>query len=173
MGVETIPPPLQPEPLRCAHFTLPDYRYVPGLQAHPWRSESGHHHTDRLSKMEPMWWEGVDWCSHDWFLHGCDLFDHRYLWEAHEVWEEIWHAVPKGDPDRERIQLLIQAAACALKVHMGSISPARSLLERCRQRLEHVEEGLVDCVRLLVDLERFIDGGEWPRLYGLEGTPKD
>ena len=123
---------------------------------------------DHLPKMDPLWWSEVDWRTHDWFLHGCDLFDHRYLWESHEVWEEIWHAVPKGDPDRERIQLLIQAAACALKVHMGSERAARRLLERCRQRLERFEPQMVDGQRLLVDLEAFVDGGDWPRLHAID-----
>ena len=107
------------------------------------------------------------------FLHGCDLFDRRYYWEAHEMWEEIWHAVPRAHPDRAQLQLLIQAAACCLKVHMGQHSSAQTLLARCRFRLEHCSSPAVDLDRLLMDLTAFIGGGDWPLLHacpkGFEG----
>jgi len=96
------------------------------------------------------------------FRHACDLFDHRYVWEAHEVWEEIWHAVPRETPDRERLQLLIQACACCLKVHSGQFGPAQTLLKRCMERQSRFVDQVVDSARLLTDVRDFIEGGSWP-----------
>jgi hypothetical protein len=40
---------------------------------------------------------------------GVDLWNHGFVWEAHEVWESLWRAAA-GD-DRRLLQGLIQAAA--------------------------------------------------------------
>jgi hypothetical protein len=117
--------------------------------------------------MDPLWEPLLGWSEHLLFLHACDLFDLRFAWEAHEVWEEIWHAVPQEHVDRERLQLLIQAAACCLKVHTGNPRPARSLFERCRARAPLYLDQVVNSNRLLIDLETFIEGGSWPVLQGL------
>ena len=112
-----------------------------------------------------MWRPGQNWNDHDGFLHGCDLFDHRYYWEAHEMWEEIWHAVPRTHSDRALLQILIQAAACCLKVHMEQRASAQALMERCRYRLGQCSSDVVDLDRLVGDLSAFISDGDWPLLH--------
>ncbi len=32
-----------------------------------------------------------DWLRCRDYLRGIDLFNHGYYWEAHEVWEGLWH----------------------------------------------------------------------------------
>jgi hypothetical protein len=168
MATAPIPPPDTSLPRREPAIALPAYRYVPGLQPHPWRSEEGHHHSDTLPTIVPLWSSGLRWSEHTLFRHACDLFDHRYPWEAHEVWEELWHAVPRATPDRERLQLLIQASACCLKVHCGQLVPAQTLLERCRERQSRFVDEVVDSARLLTDLRDFIGGGIWPVITEVE-----
>ena len=73
--------------------------------------------------------------------YAADLFDHRYLWEAHEVWEAVWKDTPKG-PEREHLQGLIQAAAYLLKRHMGHSAPR--LLGASRRRLQGHSDVLRD-----------------------------
>jgi len=114
--------------------------------------------------MASLWAPDIDWMGHTRFLHGCDLFDHRFFWEAHEVLEDIWHAIPRSHSDRERVQFLIQASACCLKRHVGALSPARTLLERCRERRDRFEPVVFQPDALLDSLEEFINGGDWPLL---------
>lgn len=169
MKPTTIPAPLHPSPLRQPSYPLPPYRYVPGVQPHPWRSTEGHHHQDGLPKQVPLWQPGQEWQNHSGFLHGCDLFDRRYFWEAHEMWEEIWHAVPREHTDRALLQLLIQSAACCLKVHMRQAASAQKLLERCRFRRGLCSTVVVDLDGLMADLTAFVDGGDWPLLRFAKG----
>ena len=141
-------------------MAMPAYRYVPGLQPHPFRTPGGHSYTDG-SPPSP---EGAD------FLHACDLFDQRYWWESHEVWEAIWHTLPKADPARDLVQSLIQVAASLLKRHMGSDGAADRLMARARARLSTVRDAAGDTL-LGIDLAAWdaaLDGhrtdDSWPVL---------
>lgn len=52
------------------------------------------------------------------FRAGFDAFDRGFYWEAHELWEPVWLALPEG-PDRALVRGLIQIANAALKRRMG------------------------------------------------------
>ncbi|MHB8800470.1 MAG: DUF309 domain-containing protein [Thermoanaerobaculia bacterium] len=58
--------------------------------------------------------------------------------EAHEEWEEAWRAA--RDPDRRRLQGLIQVAAAALHLEAGRRAPAERLLSRALSKLEDVPD---------------------------------
>lgn len=131
---EPLPPP-DPLPGRRCNTPLPAYRFVPGLQPHPFRHPQGHLYSDGGPPEAPRW-RGQPWFADPTFLEGADLFDHRYLWEAHEVWEGTWRQVPAGDPYRGFLQGLIQGAAALLKHHLGHHGAALRLAGRCRGRLE-------------------------------------
>jgi hypothetical protein len=149
---------------------LPPYRYVPGLHPHPFRHEGGHAYTDGgAPPVEPWDWRGP-WRSDDRVLHARDLFDHRYLWEAHELWEGLWHQVPADAPLRGWLQGLIQVAAALLKLHMGHARAARTLAGRADARLSAAQVAWgadcrgVDVARLRSELDAALVGGPWPRL---------
>ena len=108
-------------------FAFPSYRYVPGLNPHPLRHEGGHRSPRPAAREEAL-------------LYARDLFDHRYLWEAHEVWEALWEDTAPG-PERQVLQGLIQAAAFLLKRHMGH--PAPRLLAAAQGRLQGHEDELL------------------------------
>lgn len=42
-----------------------------------------------------------------------------YFWEAHEVWEPVWMALPAGAAERALAQATIQLANASLKARMG------------------------------------------------------
>ena len=136
-----IPPPPTDPPRRVPSRALPAYRFVPGLQPHPLKHPDGHmaHETSPPQAWSPQtpWSEDVD------YLYGCDLFDHRYLWEAHEVWEGIWRQVPTSSALRSLLQGLIQSAAAILKAHVQQDEGAARLHQRSRDRLLAIshEEG--------------------------------
>jgi hypothetical protein len=133
--LEPIPAPAHPPPLRLADWALPPYRFVPGLNAHPLRDPEG----SMFEHPEPPPWDSAaPWTADRSYLRGCDLFDHRFVWEAHETWEGTWLQVPADDPYRDLLQALIQAAAAVLKGHMGHARASNSLHGRCRGRLESV-----------------------------------
>jgi len=162
-----IPPPDPVPPRRLPAMPLPAYRFVPGLQPHPMKHPDGHMaHAPPTRTWNPEcpWAEDVD------YLLGCDLFDHRYLWEAHEAWEGVWHQVPRGDIYRELLQGLIQAAAGVLKAHVQQAQGAARLHVRSRGRLMEVQRrtGLVyrglQLPQFIDRLDAFHSGGDWPTM---------
>jgi uncharacterized protein len=50
------------------------------------------------------------------FRRGLDLFQAGYYWEAHEVWEELWHAQGRRGPAADVYKALIKLAAAGVKV---------------------------------------------------------
>lgn len=160
-----IPAPGTPKALRLPEWTLPPYRYVPGLNPHPFRHPDGHAYTDGSAPEEDPRQLLKLW------RRGCDLFDQRFLWEAHEAWEACWHHTPEG-PRRQLQQGLIQAAAARLKLHMGHHRPAQRLQRIALGRLAVVQD-LGECVVDGVDVFRTAQsiregfkGGRWPCIVG-------
>lgn len=107
-----IPEPIDVPLRRLAMTSLPSYRFVPGLQKHP-----------ELSSTHNMPEVPLDQC----WDYGWDLYENHYWWEAHEVWERLWKAMPLGSdekwpnehPQRRYIQGHILLSASKLLEHMG------------------------------------------------------
>ena len=53
------------------------------------------------------------------FLRGVALFNAGYYWEAHEVWEGLWHAYGRRGVLADVIKALIKLAAAGVKVREG------------------------------------------------------
>ena len=128
-------------------------------------------YTDGSAPTPSPWVSGTHWTKDRDYLRGLDLFDQRYYWESHEVWEGMWHQVPRDSSFSLLLQALIQAGAYTIKIHSGRQSAAEKLLERVRMRLLQVEVqegapycGLVPSV-VLERLESFAAGGPWPSLH--------
>ena len=96
---------------------LPAYAYVPGGPwPHPNRARrkgtraTSRHRARRLTltlAIEP------------WFRAGVELFNAGYYWEAHEVWEGLWHAYGRRGADGRHLKALIKLAAAGVKVREG------------------------------------------------------
>ena len=69
---------------------FPPYAFQPGKHPHPTRDPKGHSYT---GEPEPPadYFEPEEWRDNEDYLFGVDLYNHGYLWEAHEAWESIWH----------------------------------------------------------------------------------
>ena len=97
---------------RLPNIPFPTYRFVPGLHKHP-----------NLSKEHNMPEVALTEC----WAYGWDLYEHHYWWEAHEVWERLWKALPlnlaeswpKEHPTRRYVQGHILLSASRLLAHMG------------------------------------------------------
>ena len=163
---EPIPAPPAPPPQR-SKVPLPAYRYVPGLNPHPFRHENGHMYVDGSPPPTPLWRPTKHWNRDPAAQYAADLFDNRYYWEAHEAWEGMWHGAARNSSDHKVLQSLIQVAAAILQHHMGSNNGQYSLLNRAIARLSDASitchQG-IDMVHLFGQTQAFFDGGSWPTL---------
>lgn len=128
MSTETRYAPDQP---------FPSYAFLPGRDPHPTRSSAGHSYS---TEAEPPadYFESDDWRSNADYLYGCDLYNHGYLWEAHEAWEGLWHQCKHDASQTEFLQGLIQCAAASLKVRMQQPRGLAKLSAFGLERLERV-----------------------------------
>ena len=93
---------------------LPGHAYLPGqTPRHPegafeWLRESARAgmSADALARSEA-------------FRAGLVYLEKGYFWEAHEVLEPVWMALPQGSAERHLLQALIQLANARLKARMG------------------------------------------------------
>lgn len=100
------------------HEAFPAYAYVPkGPWPHPTRSLQGHS-AGRLPRplvsVSPISPEA--WDRSPAYLRGFRLFNAGYYWEAHEVWEELWHAHGRKGETADLLRGLIKLAAAGVKV---------------------------------------------------------
>ena len=96
---------------------LPPYTFVPGRAPHPVSDPAGHMHgrpPERPPAPDPNRWQ-----ESEAYLRGLDLFNHGYYWEAHEAWEELWHACGRTGPTADFLRGLIKLAAAGVKVREG------------------------------------------------------
>jgi len=96
---------------------LPPYSHVPGRTPHPISDPRGHsfgHPPEHAARPE-----SDAWASCRAYLRGVDLFNHGYYWEAHEVWESLWHACGRHGDVADFLKGLIKLAAAGVKVREG------------------------------------------------------
>jgi predicted metal-dependent hydrolase len=95
---------------------FPPYAFLPGRDPHPTRDPQGHSFAHE--EPAPPFLPPERWRESAPYLWGADLYNHGFLWEAHEAWEGLWHV---SKPDRIQalfLQGLIQCAAAWLKIAM-------------------------------------------------------
>ncbi|TVQ54266.1 MAG: DUF309 domain-containing protein [Phycisphaerales bacterium] len=121
-------------PPRLTDVALPERRFLPGDAHAP-------HLPDPLP-LAPLVTPD-QWRDCPAYLYGCDLYNHGYWWESHELWELIWRAAA-GDPEYETLrhftQGLIQVAACAIKLEQRKARGLRKLLTSSENYLREVIE---------------------------------
>lgn len=106
-------------PRYAPEFAFPPYTYVPGRTPHPVSDPAGHMYGAGAETAELL----VDeWPRCRAYLRGIDLFNHGYYWEAHEVWESLWHAAGRRGPVADYLKGLIKLAAAGVKSLEGSVA---------------------------------------------------
>ena len=98
-------------------IALPPYTFVPGRTPHPVRDPAGHLFGKPCVLPPPL--EPTRWQESRDYLHGIDLFNHGYYWEAHEVWEGLWRAAGRTGATADFLKGLIKLAAAGVKVRQG------------------------------------------------------
>jgi len=121
-----------PNPPRYTDHPLPPHRFLPG--------------DERQAEIPPLpeppaLQDAPSWRSCTAYLYGCDLYNHGFWWESHEIWEELWHPAAKAPPPRLQhafLQGLIQVAACAIKLEQGKSRGVQTLLRSSEGHLGEV-----------------------------------
>jgi predicted metal-dependent hydrolase len=80
------------------------------------------------------------WKDNEDYLYGIDLFNAEYWWEAHEVWERLWHLESPESPVALLLQGLIQLAAASLKENQGESRGADKLVRASLSKLRKLPD---------------------------------
>lgn len=135
---------------------LPPYSYVPGYNPHPVSDPKGHMHGHTHETPSPLVPSNWNLCKE--YLHGIDLFNHGFYWEAHEAWESLWHVAGRKGIVADFLKGLIKYAAMGVKVREGNPSGVQRHAKRANQLLSTVlheqKEGQIFCgLELIVLIE--------------------
>jgi hypothetical protein len=129
-----MPTPTPPRYAPARPF--PAYAFLPGRDPHPTGDPRGH--SFGALGEEPVYLPAGRWRENDDWLFGCDLYNHGYLWEAHEAWEGLWHRAREERDQADLLQGLIQCAAACLKIPMDQPRGRARLAEAGTAKLERV-----------------------------------
>jgi hypothetical protein len=146
---------------------FPAYAFLPGRDPHPTRDRSGH--SFGLPEPDPVHLAAERWRDNRDYLFGVDLYNHGYLWEAHEAWEGLWHAAKRDPVQAEHLQGLIQCAAACLKARMGQPRGVERLTELGTARLERVARASGGAF-MGIDLDELVAA---MRAFAAEGAAPD
>lgn len=106
---------------------LPEHAYVPGQnERHPENT------FDALKVSAVRGKSATELARCEAFLAGLKFLEAGYFWEAHEVMEPVWMALPDGTVERRFLQGLIQLANGRLKLRMGRTKAALRLVGQAR-----------------------------------------
>ncbi len=128
---------------------FPPYAFAGSPQPHPRNHPEGH--SRGLPEVIPPPLDPARWPESEDYLHGIDLFNHGYYWEAHEAWEGLWMAAGKTGPISELMKGLIKLAAAGVKARQAEPEGIRRHAERARAHFE--------AARRLSGVERFAGFG--------------
>lgn len=119
---EAIEPGMHARLVSCLAARLPERPYWPGMTPRP---ESGV--VFEISDAAADAVTERNWRSSEAWAAGFVLLRRGYYWEAHEVWEPVWHALAPNGAERVFVQAAIQHANAELKAAMGRSRAAARL----------------------------------------------
>ncbi len=132
----------------------PSHAYVPG--------KNERHREDAFAELRATVVPGHDsaqLASCKAFLAGLQFLHTGYYWEAHEVLEPVWMALPGGSTERRFVQGLIQLANGRLKLLMGRPRAALRLIGQVRGLVPPAEPVVIMTLELC-EVHRWIDALE-------------
>ena len=99
------------------------------------------------------------------FRRGLDLFNRAHFFDAHEVLEDVWRALPRDRPLRRHLQGMVQLAVAFHHASTGNHVGARSVLARAMRNLNGAESSFpeLDLDRLRSELalwRQYLDDSE-------------
>jgi hypothetical protein len=142
-------------------ISFPPYTFIPGRTPHP-HSPEGHSYRVEHRPAEPI--DPPDWRTSRAYLHGLDLFNAQFFWEAHESWEGLWLACGRRGPVAEFIKGLIHLTAAGFKHLEGIPAGVRSHATRAAELFRAVEAPVFMGLRIadLVAVAEGVVKEGWP-----------
>jgi hypothetical protein len=145
-------------PRLVPELPLPPYTFVPGGRwPHPVSDPRGHSFGRSSDRPPPV--TATDWLQSRTYLHGIDLFNHGFFWEAHEAWEALWHAVGRHGPVADFLKGLIHLAAAGVKGGQGVPDGVRSHARRAAELFEQTARSASAASYLGLDLAALVRTG--------------
>jgi hypothetical protein len=132
------PHPDESVPRLVPEEPFPPYSYVSGHFPHPVSDPAGHSHGAARQPVAPL--DTGRWQECWPYLRGLDLFNHGYYWEAHEVWEGLWHACGRTGTTGAFLKGLIKLAAAGVKAREGRPEGVRSHARRAGDLFREVSK---------------------------------
>jgi predicted metal-dependent hydrolase len=107
--------------------------------------------------------------KNDDFHKGVDLFNRAHFFDAHEVLEDVWRALPGDQPSRRHLQGIVQLAVAFHHQSTGNNVGARSVLERALRNLNGADTSFPD-----LDFDRLrAELAHWRRYLDDSGCADD
>jgi len=122
----------------CPGREFSAYTFVPGEQPHPCNDGEGHSYGTPESNPEPL--NQGAWRESEEYLYGIDLFNFGYYWEAHEVWEGLWHAASHTGVMAGFLKGLIKLAAAGVKIRQQNTHGIRKHATDAREFFSEIGE---------------------------------
>lgn len=130
------------------------HAYIPGVSE---RHTEDYFDPVRSTAREGMTAEAL--ARSDAFQLGLRYLDTGYFWEAHEVLEPVWLALPAGGDERRLVQALIQFANAQLKLKMQRPKAAKRLCGIVRDQLSDISIEVAMGIEI-AQLSRHVDSFE-------------
>ncbi len=127
-------------------FQPPRYAYVPGQHPHPVRDPAGHAYGQIEPPLAAVTPEELN--GSPVFREAVELFNRGYYWEAHEVWEWLWHAAGRQGFLADFLKALIKLAAAGVKAREGNAEGVARHAARAAELLQAAAAGPAEIRRL-------------------------
>ena len=103
---------------------VPRYAHIPGSGTpHPFRDPRGHSYDRKAMQAKPL--IEVRWAENRTYLHGLDLFNLGFYWEAHDEWDRLYKVTTVDSLEGRFLKGLVKMAAAGMKVREESIHGVR------------------------------------------------
>ena len=123
----------------CPQYPLPAYAHHPGKTPHPCSHPEGHSYQKKSQGIVDL--NLNDWKTCEPYLQGFDYYNQGYYWEAHEIWEELWHASQRSTTKGGKLlQALICLTGSALKNKMNESEQSQRLLKKANELFLKVDD---------------------------------
>lgn len=122
------------------NLELPPYTYIPGLRPHPFSHPLGHRFGTDEPAPRPEDLHDPRSCRP--FLLGLDLYNAGFYWEAHEMWEKLWHLAGRKGPLADFFKALIQLAVAGVKWRQGQPDSTHKHARRAEELFAQIEAPL-------------------------------
>lgn len=139
--------------ISVTRFKSPPFAYVPG--------QTPRHDPSQFNLLCATAKPGMSvsqLLSSDAWVAGIQFLNSDYNWEAHEVFEPVWQALPNPSPERTLTRALIQLANAQLKRKMNR---PNAVLRLCDQVVELMDglpnDAFVTCGVVRETLEHQVD----------------